>query len=154
MHNQASFITDNFVKQDKVAAGTDFKFFPLPDVNPANAGAHVGSGDAFSLLKDTSAGRQLMQYLTTPEAQAIWVKRGGKLSPNKSFDPANYPDDTTRQVAAVMTGAQIFDFDAGDLMPTVMFNAYWAAVLKFVANQNNLDAILQNLDAVQATAYK
>jgi hypothetical protein len=27
-------------------------------------------------------------------------------------------------------------------------------VLKFVANQNNLDAILQNLDAVQATAYK
>ena len=106
------------------------------------------------MLKDTSAGRQLMQYLTTPEAQAIWVKRGGKLSPNKSFDPANYPDDTTRQVAAVMTGAQIFDFDAGDLMPTDMFHAYWSAVLAFVADQSKLDSILAHLDAVQATAYK
>ena len=155
MHNQASFITDNFVKQNKgVVAGTDFKFFPLPDVDPQFAGAHVGGGDSFSMFKDTSQSRALIKYLTTPEAQAIWVKRGGKLSPNKSFDPANYPDDITRQVAAIMTGAKIFDFDAGDLMPTAMFQAYWGAVLKFVANQNNLDAILANLDAVQATAYK
>jgi alpha-glucoside transport system substrate-binding protein len=154
MHNQASFITDNFVKQDKAVPGTDFKFFPLPDVDPQYAGAHVGAGDAFSMLKDTPQARALIKYLTTPEAQAIWVKRGGKLSPNKTFDLANYPDDITRQVAQVMTGAKIFDFDAGDLMPTAMFNAYWGAVLKFVANQNNLDAILQNLDAVQATAYK
>ena len=154
MHNQASFITDNFVKQDKVAAGTDFKFFPMPDVNPANAGAHVGSGDAFSMLKDTPQARKLMQYLTTPEAQAIWVKRGGKLSPNKSFDLANYPDDTTKQVAQVMTGAKIFDFDAGDLMPADMRNAYWAAVLQFVADQSKLDSILAHLDQVQATAYK
>jgi alpha-glucoside transport system substrate-binding protein len=154
MHNQASFITANFVTQDKAVPGTDFKFFPLPDVDPQFAGAHVGAGDAFSMLKDTPQARSLIKYLTTPEAQAIWVKRGGKLSPNKSFDPALYPDDITRQVATVMTTAKIFDFDAGDLMPTAMFNAYWAAVLKFVANQNNLDAILQSLDAVQATAYK
>jgi alpha-glucoside transport system substrate-binding protein len=154
MHNQASFITANFVTQDKAVPGTDFKFFPLPDVDPQFAGAHVGAGDAFSMLKDTTQARALIKYLTTPEAQAIWVKRGGKLSPNKSFDPANYPDDITRQVATVMTTAKIFDFDAGDLMPTAMFQAYWGAVLKFVANQNNLDSILQSLDAVQATAYK
>lgn len=154
MHNQASFITANFVAQDKAVPGTDFKFFPLPDVDPQFAGAHVGGGDAFSMLKDTSQARALIKYLTTPEAQAIWVKRGGKLSPNKTFDLSNYPDDITRQVATVMTGAKIFDFDAGDLMPTAMFQAYWAAVLKFVANQNNLDAILANLDTVQATAYK
>jgi len=143
MHNQASFITANFVTQDKAVPGTDFKFFPLPDVDPQ-----------YAVLKDTTQARALIKYLTTPEAQAIWVKRGGKLSPNKSFDPANYPDDITRQVATVMTTAKIFDFDAGDLMPTAMFHAYWGAVLKFVANQNNLDAILQSLDAVQATAYK
>jgi alpha-glucoside transport system substrate-binding protein len=153
MHNQASFITDNFVKQDKVAAGTDFKFFPLPDVNSQYAGAHVGAGDAFSMLKDTSQARALIKYLTTPDAQAIWVKRGGKLSPNKSFDLANYPDDITKQVAQVMTGAKIFAFDAGDLMPTDMRNAYWAAVLSFVADQSKLDSILAHLDSVQSKAY-
>ena len=154
MHNQASFITDNFVKQDKAVPGTDFKFFALPDVDPQFEGAHVGAGDAFSMLKDTSQARALIKYLTTPEAQAIWVKRGGKLSPNKTFDLANYPDDITRQVAAVMTGAKIFAFDAGDLMPDAMKTAYWGAVLKFVADQSNLDSILQNLDTIQATAYK
>ncbi|MDQ6876681.1 MAG: extracellular solute-binding protein [Candidatus Dormibacteraeota bacterium] len=154
MHNQASFITDNFVKQNAgVTPGTDFKFFPLPDVDPQYAGAHVGAGDAFSMLKDTPQARALIKYLTTPEAQAIWVKRGGKLSPNQKFDLANYPDDITRQVAQVMTGAKIFAFDAGDLMPTDMFHAYWAAVLAFVADQSKLDSILANLDAVQAKAY-
>ena len=155
MHNQASFITDNFVKQNTgVTAGTDFKFFALPDVDPANQGSHVGAGDAFSMLKDTSQARALIKYLATPEAQAIWVKRGGKLSPNKSFDLANYPDDITREVAKVMTGAKIFAFDAGDLMPDVMKSAYWAAVLKFVADQSKLDSILATLDTIQATAYK
>jgi alpha-glucoside transport system substrate-binding protein len=153
MHNQASFITDNFVKQDKAVAGTDFKFFPLPDVNTQYAGAHVGAGDAFSMLKDTSQARALIKYLTTPEAQAIWVKRGGKLSPNKNFDLSNYPDDITKQVAQVMTGAKIFAFDAGDLMPTDMRNAYWAAVLAFVADQSKLDSILAHLDDVQAKSY-
>jgi alpha-glucoside transport system substrate-binding protein len=154
MHNQASFITDNFVKQNTgVTAGTDFKFFALPDVNPQFAGAHVGAGDAFSMLKDTSQARQLIQYLTTPEAQAIWVKRGGKLSPNKSFDLSNYPDDITKQVAGVMTGAKIFALDAGDLMPADMRNAYWAAVLAFATDQTKLDSILAKLDTVQAKAY-
>jgi alpha-glucoside transport system substrate-binding protein len=155
MHNQASFITANFVtNKPSLVAGTDFNFFPLPDVNSQFAGAHVGSGDAFSMLKDTPQARALINYLTTPEAQAIWVKRGGKLSPNKTFDPTVYPDDLTRAVVKVMTGATIFDFDAGDLMPVAMRDAYWKAVLAFVADQTKLDSILTGLDAVQATAYK
>ena len=154
MHNQASFITANFVTNTPgLVAGTDFQFFAMPDVNPSFAGAHVGSGDAFSMLKDTPQARKLIQYLTTPDAQAIWVKRGGKLSPNKAFDLANYPDDITRSVVKVMTSASIFDFDAGDLMPVAMRDAYWKAVLSFVADQSKLDSILAGLDAIQATAY-
>ena len=43
---------------------------------------------------------------------------------------------------------------AGDLMPDAMTNAYWAAVLQFVADQSKLDSILRKLDTIQATAYK
>jgi hypothetical protein len=39
-------------------------------------------------------------------------------------------------------------------MPADMRNAYWAAVLQFVADQSKLDSILAHLDQVQATAYK
>jgi len=138
MHNQASFITDNFVKQNAgVKAGTDFKFFPLPDVDPANQGSHVGAGDAFSMLKDTSS-HALSSSTSPPRAQAIWVKRGGKLSPKQELRPGQLPDDITRQVAQVMTGAKIFAFDAGDLMPDAMKHAYWTAVLDFIRDQTKL----------------
>jgi alpha-glucoside transport system substrate-binding protein len=52
-----------------------------------------------------------------------------------------------------MTGAKIFAFDAGDLMPDAMKHAYWTAVLEFIRDQTKLDAILAKLDSVQATAY-
>ena len=38
-------------------------------------------------------------------------------------------------------------------MPADMKNAYWGAVLKFAANQGQLDSILANLDSIQAKAY-
>jgi hypothetical protein len=39
-------------------------------------------------------------------------------------------------------------------MPTTMRDAYWKAVLAFVADQSKLDSILATLDTVQAAAYK
>src|SRR5258708_1623707 len=82
MLNQASFITSFFTKANpSLKAGTDFNFFPLPDVNTQYAGAHVGAASAWSMFKDTPQARALLRYLATPEAHAIWVTRGGKLSP-------------------------------------------------------------------------
>jgi alpha-glucoside transport system substrate-binding protein len=133
--------------------GTDFNFFPLPDVNTKYAGAHVGAADAWSMFNDTPQSRALLKYLVTPEAQAIWVKRGGKLSPNKRVNPSDYPDDLSRSIAQILTNTKIFKYDAGDLMPNDMKNAYWQAILSFIQDQSKLDSILTNLDKVQSTAY-
>jgi alpha-glucoside transport system substrate-binding protein len=155
MLNQASFITSFFTKANpSLVAGTDFNFFPLPDVNTQYAGAHVGAASAWSMFKDTPQARALLRYLATPEAQAIWVSRGGKLSPNKRVPLSAYPDDQTRAIGALLTNAKIFKYDAGDLMPSDMKNAYWSAILDFIRDQSKLDSILSNLDKVQATAYQ
>ena len=155
MHNQGSFITDFFVKANpNLKAGQDFNFFPLPDVNTKNAGAHVVAGDLFGMFKDTDQARQLIKYLTTPEAQAIWVKRGGAISPNKKVSLSDYPDDLSRSIGQTMTTAKTPRFDAGDLMPNAMQAEYWKAVLDFVNDPSKLDSILQHLDTVQADAYK
>jgi alpha-glucoside transport system substrate-binding protein len=154
MLNQASFITDFFTKANpNLKPGTDFDFFPLPDVNSKYAGAHVGAADAWSAFKDTPATRELVKYLITPEAQTIWVKRGGKLSPNKRTNVADYPDDLTRSIAKILVSTKILRYDAGDLMPADMKAAYWAAILDFIKDQTKLDSILANLDKVQSTAY-
>ena len=155
MHNQASFITSFFKSANpSVQAGVDYNFFPLPDITSSFAGAHVVAGDAWSMFHDTPQARKMMQYLTTSAAQEIWVRRGGKISPNKQVSSDSYPDALSKSTAQILVATKIGKYDAGDLMPDDMKKAYWGAVLKFAANQNNLDAILADLDKIQATAYK
>ena len=105
------------------------------------------------MFNDTPQARALLKYLVTPEAQAIWVKRGGKLSPNKRTNLSDYPDDLSRNIAKILTDTKIFKYDAGDLMPNDMKNAYWQAILSFIQDQTKLDSILAGLDKVQSTAY-
>lgn len=155
MHNQASFITSFFTSDNPgIQPVSDYNFFPLPDINPSYAGAHVVAGDAWSMFHDTPQARQLVKYLTTAQAQSIWVKLGGKLSPNKQTPLDDYPDQLSKESAEILVNAKIGRYDATDNMPTAMRDAAWQAVLKFVTNQNQLDALLADLDKVQQTAYQ
>lgn len=149
-HHQASFITDFFKKQGGAKDG-DFDFYPFPDINPQYSGAATGAGDLFGMFTDTPQSRALMQYLVTAEAQSIWVGRGGALSGNKNV--TNYPDDVSKRSAAILADAKIFRFDASDLMPKAMNDAFWKAMLDFTKDQSKLDEILASLDAVQKDAY-
>jgi len=155
MHHQASFITDFFVKGNpNLKPVQDFAFFPFPDIDAKNAGALEVAGDLFGQFKDTPQARALMKYLTTAEAQSIWVKRGGALSPNKKVDLAQYPDEISRDSAKLLTGAKTARFDASDLMPDAMNKAFWKATLDYVNDPAKLDTILGELDRVQAESYK
>ncbi len=155
MLNQASFITSFFTSANPALQPlTDFNFFPLPDINSSYAGAHVVAGDSFSMFKDTPQARKLMQYLTTPEAQAIWVKRGGKLAVNKNVSLDSYPDALSKESAQIIVNTVIGKYDATDNMPADMKAAAWADLVKFIQNQGQLDTLLAHLDSVQATAYK
>jgi alpha-glucoside transport system substrate-binding protein len=150
-HHQASFITTFFEEQGGATAD-QYDFFPMPDLNPQFANAATGAGDLFGMFNDTPQARALMQYLVTPEAQQIWVDRGGALSVNTQV--TNYPDEISQRSAQVLAEAEIFRFDGSDLMPEAMNNAFWTAMLDYSQNPGNLDSILQNLDSVQQTAYE
>jgi alpha-glucoside transport system substrate-binding protein len=155
LHHQASFISDNFVTNfPNLKPVEDFNFFGFPDVNTQYTGAVEAGGDLFGMFKDTPQARALMKYLVTPEAQAIWVQRGGALSPNKQVPLSTYPDPLSQKAAEVLTGAKIVRFDASDLMPQAMNNAFWKGILDYVQNPGNLDSILGNLDTIQKESYK
>src|SRR5207249_1693300 len=150
MHHQGSFITDFFVKANpSLKPIEDFDFFPFPDIDPRYSGTVEVAGDLFGMFRDTPQARALIQYLTTPEAQAIWVKRGGALSPNKRVTQDVYPDQISRQQAQTLTGAKTVRFDASDLMPEAMNNAFLKGILDFVQNPGNLDSVLSSLDKTQ-----
>jgi alpha-glucoside transport system substrate-binding protein len=149
-HHQASFITDFFKKQGGAKDG-DFDFFPMPDINPQFAGAFTGSGDLFGLFSDKPAAKDLLKYLVTPEAQQIWVSKGGALSGNTKV--TNYPDDVSKRSAQTLGSAKIFRFDGGDLMPAAMKAAFFRAMVDFAEDQSKLDTILKGLDDVQTSSY-
>ncbi len=148
--HQASFITGlgDFKNQ---TAGTDYDFFPFPDINPQFAGALEGAGDLFGMFHDTPAARSLMAYLVTAPAQDIWVKHGGALSANKNA--TSYPDDISKRSAEMLQNAKTFVFDASDLMPTAMNGAFWKGVTDYSQDASKLDSVLAELDAAQADAY-
>jgi alpha-glucoside transport system substrate-binding protein len=155
MHHQASFITDFFVQaKPGLKPGTDFTFFGFPDIDTRYAGAAEVAGDLFGMFNDTTQARELMKYLASAEAQQIWVKRGGALSANKKVAAADYPDDIARQSAKLITDAKGARFDASDLMPEAMNNAFWKAVLDYVNDPSKLDTILAGLDRVQTDSYR
>jgi alpha-glucoside transport system substrate-binding protein len=155
LHHQLSAITDFFTKNNpNVKPGEDFNYFPFPDINQQYSGSLEAAGDLFGMFKDTPQARALIQYLTTPEAQAIWVKRGGALSPNKAVAADQYPDQISRQQSQDLLNAKTVVFDASDQMPDAMNTAFFTAILNFVQNPGNLDSILSDLDRTRADAYK
>jgi len=154
MERQGDFITANYTSNNPgIKAGTDFNYFPFPSINSQYQGVAQVSGDMVGMFKDTPQARALIQYLTTPQAQAIWVKRGGALSPNKQVPASDYPDQLSQKLAQTLTSAQTPLFSAGDMMPNAMQSAFYKAVLSYVQNPNQLDSILSGLDQTRATTY-
>ncbi len=152
LHHQASFITgffeDNF--PDVAVAGETYDFFPMPGIEFEGV---TTAGDLFGMFNDTPQARSLMQYLTTPEAQQIWVERGGAISPSKEVPVEAYPDETSQRFAEILLNAETTRFDADDRMPAQMQEAFWGGVLEYVQDPSSLDTILADLDTVQAEAY-
>ena len=148
--HQASFMS-TFLDEPAARRGGRYDFIPFPDIEPRFSGALIGAGDLFALANDTPAGRDLIRYLVSPEAQQILVQHGGALSGNLRV--TEYPNDLARRQAELLASARILRFDASDSMPDVMNEAFWQAILDFTADQSQLDQILAQLDAVQAVAY-
>src|SRR5581483_7145409 len=154
MDRQGNFITDFYTSNNPgVKAGTDFNFFPFPDINSQYGDVDQVAGDLFGMFKDTPQSRALIKYLVTPQAQAIWVKRGGALSPNKQVPAGDYPDQLSKELAQTVVNAKTPLFSAGDMMPDAMQKAFYKAVLSYVQNPAQMDSILAGLDQTRQSAY-
>lgn len=144
------FITDRF---PEAQPGVDFNFFPFPTINPGYMGALTVGADLVVAMRDNITVRKFMTYLSTANAPAIWVKRGGATSVNKEVGPADYPNDVARASAHMLFNATKFRLGAGDLMPFPVQKVFWQKVQSFIANQSQLDSILTAIELAAQEAY-
>lgn len=152
LHHQASFITDFFVHDyPNLKPGDDFTFFGFPNIDPQFTGAQVVAGDLFGMFKDSPEARDLIKYLTTADAQRIWVKRGGAISPNKLVTLDNYPDEQVKKAAQLLLAANPPEFDAGDLQTAALQQAFFDGIVAYIQNPGQLDTILNSLEQKRAS---
>lgn len=144
------FITTQF---PNAVAGTDFNFFPFPTINTQYKGAVTGGADVVVALRNTTAVQKLIKYLATPDAQTIWVKRGGFTATNKQVPASAYPNAIGAASAQMLASATSFRFGADDLMPPAMESAFWGGMLTFIGDPSKLDSILSSLESTAASSY-
>lgn len=154
LHRQASFITTFIGDQyPDLVAGEDYNFFQFPPINEEYGSPLLVAGDLFGMFNDTPQARALMQYLVQADSQTIWAERGGYLSANRNVDPAVYPNQLTRQIAEMLSEAPAVRFDASDLMPEAVNNAFWGGILDYVNNPDSLDSVLESIESAAEDAY-
>lgn len=154
LDHEPSFITVSYQNDGggKLKPGNDFDFFPFPA--GVTDGTFEVSADMATMFKDTPQARQLIRYLATTKAQAVWPHiGGGAFSVNKKVSQGVYPDGVSKKVSATLTNAKTLCYGASDSMPTVMRDAFYRAVLEYLSDPNQLDQLLDELDKVrQGTA--
>jgi alpha-glucoside transport system substrate-binding protein len=150
--HQASFMGGMFETNfpDVAVAGETYDYFMMP---PIEFDALTASGDVFGMFNDTDGAKQLMAYLVSAEFQEAWVKTGGVLSANQSVSADAYPDEAQQRAAEILSSAETVRYDASDLMPAAMNDAFFKAIGDYLQAPDTLDTILAGLDEVQATAY-
>jgi alpha-glucoside transport system substrate-binding protein len=153
---EADFVAGEIVNSTKAQPETGFNEFTFPSINDSPA-AVVGGGDQVVMFKDSPAAEALVEYLASPEAAAIWVKRGGFSSPNKNVDENDYPDPILRATATALASAESFRFDLSDLQPSAFGGTVGQGLFKlfqdFLANPNDVDGIAQQMEDAAQKAY-
>lgn len=154
MHRQASFITSFIVDANpEVKIGEDVTFFGFPMIKAEHGNPMLGAGDMVGMFRDTPEAREFMNFLAGPEAQGIWASKLGKLGTNNKIDPAVYPDDLTREMAALLNSADVFRFDGSDSMPAAVGSgAFWEGMLMYVGGED-LDTVLEYIESVAQESY-
>jgi alpha-glucoside transport system substrate-binding protein len=160
LDSQGSFITgtyENLLNQKTKAnpnpkpvdhAGRNYDFFPFPAIQPANANDYEVAGNFAGMFRDTPAAEKLMTFLASKQGQQAWVD-AGSYSADTQVPRSTYPDDVHRAISTILTGNDPLSFDASDLTPDALGNAFYQAVLAFTANpanQTGLNVSLAQLD--------
>jgi len=117
MTSEAEFVLGALPANREAQAGIDFDAFPFPAVGTSGPGVVVG-GDVAVMMRPSNAATELLRYLATPAAAALWASQGGFISPNLNLDLAVYPDELIRAAArSLLEAGNSLRFGLGDLQP-------------------------------------
>jgi alpha-glucoside transport system substrate-binding protein len=157
MHYEGGFMS-SFASQNfpDLEPGTDYDWFPFPEINSEFGLPVVGGGDMAVLFSDDERAAELIRFLAGPEANEIWAtaERGAVLSPNLGVPLDVYGGGLNQKEAEQFLNAEIYVFDGSDLAPPeVGGDAMFSGLQGFIDNPDDIEGTLQFIEDVAAGAY-
>ena len=153
---EGDFVAGNIAADGNSTVGENALFYDFPAINDS-APAVVGGGDVAIQFDDEEATNALMKYLASPDSAEVWVPLGGLTSPNNNVDTSLYPDETSKQIAEALTGAESFRFYMSDLTPSAFGGTpgqgFWQEMIKFYQDPSDVDGTMQRLEDAATSAY-
>jgi alpha-glucoside transport system substrate-binding protein len=154
---EGDFVAGVISGETNAQLGQDADFFPFPSIDGSEP-AVIAAGDTAVLMKDSEAGKALIEFLATPEAAEIWAAEGGFISPSENVDTSVYPDDITRRAAeGFVEAGDNARFDLSDLQPAefgaTTGEGIWGLLQEFVRNPDDVDGTAQKLEDAASQAY-
>jgi alpha-glucoside transport system substrate-binding protein len=135
LHRQGNFATTFYPAKIQKTLDESVGIFVFPPFEGGYQGQPIlGGGDIAALFNGNDKDAiEVMKFLTSDTFGAEWAKAGGWLSPHATFDPSNYPDETTRKIAKIASSADVFRYDASDAMPKeVGSGTFWTGMVDWL----------------------
>jgi alpha-glucoside transport system substrate-binding protein len=149
MQRQGNFITGFFPEEIQANLDDAVEVFYFPAYEGGYDGKPVlGGGDlAAAFNADDEETVQVMEMLASEDFGQSWAADGGWLSPHTGFDTSLYPDDTTRKIGEIVAQADVFRFDASDLMPTeVGGGSFWTGMVEWTSGDKTTEEVTQEIE--------
>jgi alpha-glucoside transport system substrate-binding protein len=145
MHRQASFYKDIWPAGTKIGEDGAVNTFYLP--SPAGGPKYMlGAGDIWAAGTDKPESMDALAYGSSLDYAYDLLKVRSELFPRKDIDTAKYTDPTNKNFANLLKGADVFRFDASDLMPgSVGAGTFWVEITKWITGQST-DDTLSNIE--------
>ena len=107
----------------------------------------LGGGDLAGAFSNDADIKTALEFMTSPDFKFANIAASSYMSPHKTFDVSQYPDETTKKIAEGAYASTVFRFDGSDLMPgAVGAGSFWKGMTAWISGQQNLDETLKNID--------
>jgi alpha-glucoside transport system substrate-binding protein len=149
LHRQGNFITGFFPEEVQEDLGANVGTFVLPSYAQGGFDGQpiLGGGDMAAMFSENENTVAVMEFLTSDEFGGPWAEAGGWLSPHATFDTSQYANEITQDIAALVAEADVFRFDASDLMPaSVGAGSFWDQMVAWISGGASLEEALTNIE--------
>ncbi len=147
LFRQGNFVIGFWPEEIQNNLDEEVGVFGFPQIDPEYGTPVLGGGDQVVMFRDRPEIRAYLEYLTTGESGEPWARAGGALFPHQDQDLDWYQTEVETALAELLLSAEVFRFDASDLMPAeVGAGSFWTGMVDWIRGTDR-DTVLQRIDA-------